>query len=70
MPLTPLKRLAENFLKRYSDRYWIPADTDEATKLMDLITESFDVSTAAAKVRLKKLGFLQNILEDNVHAIY
>ena len=70
MPLTPLKRLAEDFLKRYSDRYWIPADTDEGAELAGLVAESFSVSTAATKVRLQKLGFLQNIFEDNVHAIY
>ncbi|UCD09763.1 MAG: hypothetical protein JSU79_03730, partial [Dehalococcoidales bacterium] len=69
-PLTLLKRLAEDFLKRSSDRYWLLEDTDEATQLIGIVAESFDVSIAAAKVRLQKLGFLQNFTFDNRHALY
>jgi hypothetical protein len=61
MPLTPLKKLTEDFLKKYSDRDWLPADTDEAIELTSLIAESFGVSAAAARVRLRKSGFLQEI---------
>ena len=69
MPLTPLKKLADELLKRFSDRYWLPADTDEAMELTGIIAESFNVSAAAARVRLSKLGFLQITTFDTDHAI-
>ena len=65
MPLSPLRKIAGEFLKRYSDRDWLPADSDEATELVSLVAESFDVSTAATRVRIRKLGFLQNISFDS-----
>jgi len=70
MPVTPLKKLVEDFLKRFADRYWLPADTDEATELTGLIAESFDVSEAAACVRLKKQGVVQNIPSESGRVIY
>jgi hypothetical protein len=69
MPLTPLRKMVEEFLRRRSERNWIPAGTDEAIDLAALVAESFDISTEAARVRLRKLGFLQNILEDSVHVM-
>jgi len=60
--------MAEDFLKRFSDRYWLSTDSDEAAEFADLIAESFDVSMAAARVRLKKLGFLQEISFESDHA--
>ena len=68
MPLGPLKKMAEDFLKRFSDRYWLSTDTVEATELSGLVAESFDVSPAAAQARLKKLGFLQEISFESDHA--
>jgi Zn-dependent peptidase ImmA (M78 family) len=70
MPVTPLKKMAVDFLKRFSDRYWLPVDTAEATELTGLIAESFDVSKAAARVRLKKLGFLQERTFESDRVIY
>jgi hypothetical protein len=70
MPLTPLRKMADEYLKRHSDRDWLPADTDEATELTVLVTEFFDVSEAAAHVRLKKLGVLQNIPSESGRVIY
>lgn len=66
MPFTPVKKMSEDFLKRYSDRYWLSADSDEATELSGIVAESFDVSKAAACVRLQKLGILQEISFDSV----
>ena len=61
IPITPVKKIAEDFLEHYSDRRWLPADTNEAIELTGIVAESFDISTAAAQVRLKKLGFLQKV---------
>jgi hypothetical protein len=69
MPLTPLKKLAEDYLKKHADRYWLQLDTDESIELTDLVAESFDVSIAAARVRLQKLGFLQKISFESDHVI-
>lgn len=69
MPLAPVNKLAEEYLKRYSDRCWLPSDTDKAVELTDLVAESFDVSTDAARVRLQKLGFLQKISFESDHTI-
>ncbi len=62
MPLTPLRKMVNDFIHRNSDRNWLPADADEANRLTELIMESFDVSRAAARVRLQKLGFLQKTI--------
>ena len=59
MPLTPLKKLVNEFLHVNSDRNWLPVNTDEANRLTEIIVESFDVSPAAARARLQKLGFFQ-----------
>ena len=65
MPLSPLRKTTEEFLRRHSYHNWLPADTDEATDLAALVAESFDVSTDTACVRLRKLGFFQNITFDS-----
>ncbi|HEY93359.1 MAG TPA: ImmA/IrrE family metallo-endopeptidase [Dehalococcoidia bacterium] len=69
MPFMPLTRLAEDFLKSHYDRYWLPVDTDEAIELTGIVAESFDVSTTAARVRLQKLGILQEISFESTHVM-
>jgi hypothetical protein len=69
MPLSPLRKMTGEFLNRHSDHYWLSAGTDEATELVALVAESFDVSTEAARVRLQKLGVIQDVFVDNVHVI-
>jgi hypothetical protein len=69
MPLTPLKKLAEEYLKGRSAGNWLPSDTGKANELTGVVADSFDVSMAAARVRLQKLGFLQSITSDIDYAI-
>jgi hypothetical protein len=47
---------------------WLPAESDSAQALVARVAESFDVSPGAARIRLQKLGFLQNVPSHGIAA--
>jgi hypothetical protein len=59
MPLTPLRNLFRKTPAGYNGQDWVPVDSNAAQELILHTAEEFDVSTDAARVRLLKLGFIQ-----------
>ena len=61
MPLTHLRCIIRASCRETDFHSWIPSNSPSARELIVRIAESFDVPADAAQVRLKKLGFLQDI---------
>ena len=61
MPLTFLQKLVQSAMKDWGLYSWIPVDSDHARELIARVSEVFDVSNDAARVRLIKLGYLLKI---------
>lgn len=59
MPISALRNCIRASLGEQGSGGWLPSDSDSARGLIVRVSEAFDVSTDAAKVRLEKLGFLQ-----------
>ncbi len=61
MPLSVVRKLFQSVIKVRYGLNWVPVDSEQAGELTGKVTEAFDVSTGAARVRLTRLGFLQEI---------
>ena len=60
MPLSPLRRAIRLDIREGDTQRWLSGDSDSAGEIIARVSTAFDVSTDVAKVRLEKLGFLQN----------
>jgi Zn-dependent peptidase ImmA (M78 family) len=60
MPISLLQNLVQKSLTGHNESQWVPDNSDMAAKLINNTAETFDVSADAARVRLRKLGFLQS----------
>lgn len=65
MPLSVLRNLLRDKTKAWNAQGEIPADSELARELITLVAEKFDVSDDAARVRLRKLGYLQETCVDS-----
>jgi Zn-dependent peptidase ImmA (M78 family) len=66
MPVSLLRKLVREKMNKWGACNRILSDLDRARELINGVAEAFDVSADAARVRLFKLGFLQNTQpEDN-----
>ena len=60
MPLSPLRSVIRPGIREGDSLNWLSSDSDSARQLIASVIKAFDVSTEAARIRLEKLGFLQN----------
>lgn len=60
MPLSFIRNLVCAEIRQNGLRGWLPSDSDSARELIARVATSFDVPDDSARVRLEKLGFLQN----------
>ncbi|MEK7353226.1 MAG: hypothetical protein AABZ77_01805 [Chloroflexota bacterium] len=60
MPLSPLRRVIRPDIGEGDSLNWLSSDSASAGELIAKVSTAFDVSPETARVRLEKLGFLQN----------
>ncbi|GEM_PF-353915 len=61
MPLSPLRNVINNESGKGDSLNWLSSHSEAAGELISSVATAFEVSIDAARVRLEKLGFLQNI---------
>jgi hypothetical protein len=64
MPLSALRNVVRDKVKSWDGQGELPADSEREQELITVVAEKFDVSGDAVKVRLSKLGYLQEIDTD------
>ena len=65
MPLSAIRNLILRKMREWDILTWIPCESGQATEMMSLVSEMFDVSSDIACIRLLKLDFLQKLDQDN-----
>ena len=65
MPYSVIRKLSLEEISKRNAASWVSGDSEQAAELVNIVSDTFDVSTDAARVRLNKLGFLQNTSRGN-----
>jgi Zn-dependent peptidase ImmA (M78 family) len=60
MPLSSLRSVIRPDVGEGDSLNWLSSDSDSAKELVTRVSTAFDVSADTARIRLEKLGFLQN----------
>jgi hypothetical protein len=59
MPISPLRDLVRNSVKKWGNSGWLPVDSGHTDELVTAVAGTFAVSADAARIRLIRLGFIQ-----------
>ena len=64
MPLSVIRNLFLRKMKEWGIFNWISSESKQAIDMASLVSETFDVSSDVAHIRLLKLGYLQKLGQD------
>jgi len=69
MPLSVIRDLFLTKMKERGKPNWISSESGQATEITSLVSETFDVSSDIALIRLIKLGFIQKTQQEENKSI-